>query len=123
MDNFKYNANINLNQRVISQIGFDEKVDFDENSTITQIVNLQPMLVNWMNQNGNEMKVMFNVDFYNERIYTLFGEEPVDSLLISAFKEIIKSKKRNIINTPTPESLIEGSMQVASQAFNGETNV
>lgn len=123
MDNFKYNANIKLDQSVISQIGFDEKADFDENSTITQIVNLQPMLVSWMNQNGNEMKAMFNVDFYNERIYTFLGEEPVDSLLINAFKEIIKSKKRNIINTPTPESLIEGSVQVANQAFKGETDV
>jgi hypothetical protein len=123
MNNFKYNANINLSQSVVSQIGFDEKAGFDKNSTITQIVNLQPMLVSWMDQNGNEMKAMFNVDFYNEKVYTFFGEEPADSLLINAFKEIIKSKKRNIINTPTPESLIEDSIQIANQAFKGETDV
>ena len=114
MNNFKYNANMNISS------SHNYNIDFKENSVVTQIVNLQPMIVSWVNDDGVENKIMVNIDFYNEKIYNFFGSEMTESLLDESLKEIIKTKKRNILNCPSPEEFVEKSSKIAHQAFKSE---
>lgn len=117
MNNFKYDANINVNNLTIAaNPSVLYGVSFDENSTITQMINLQMMMVNWVDKNGLENKIILNIDFYNEKVYTISGVElPSDLLFTSAIKDIIKNKKRNILNTPSPDKWVENTTQVARE--------
>lgn len=120
MNNFKYDANISVgNLTIAPNPNVIYGVNFDENSTITQMTNLQMMMVNWVNDNGTENKIILNIDFYNEKVYTMSGTElPSDLLLANAVKDIIKNKKRNILNTPSPDKWVENTTQVARELLN-----
>lgn len=117
MNNFKYDANIDIgNLTVAANPNVIYGVDFNENSTITQMINLQTMMVSWVNDNGVENKIILNIDFYNEKIYNLLGTElPGDLHFTNAVKDIIKNKKRNILNTPSPEKWVENTTQIAKE--------
>lgn len=120
MNNFKYDANIGVgNLTIAANPSVVYGVNFDENSTITQMTNLQMMMVNWVNDNGEENKIILNIDFYNEKVYTMSGVElPSDLLFTNAVKDIIKNKKRNILNTPSPDKWVENTTQVARELLN-----
>jgi len=110
MTSFKYDANLTYS------LQSKDYFNFTENSVITQMINLQPMIVTWVD-GEKENKAMLSIDFYNEKIYTIFGQEISDSLFADSVKEIIKNKKRNILNFPSPDDLIENSTEMANQLF------
>lgn len=114
MSNFKYDANIKLEYQKAKSL------DFDENSTITQIVNLQPMLVKWTNSEGTEISNIFNIDFYNEKVYNYLAQECEKTLLIQSIEEIIRTKKRNMLNIPMPDTIVQEASHVVSQIFESE---
>ncbi len=68
---------------------------FDENSTVTQIVNLQPMLVKWTNSEGVEGSNFFYIDFYNEKVYDILSKECQDSLIV---KTILFISSKNTLS-------------------------
>ena len=114
MSNFKYNADIKIESQNAKLL------DFDENSTVTQIINLQPMLVKWTNSEGVESSTFFYIDFYNEKVYNILSQECQDSLIVKTILNIIQTKKRNILNIPTPETIVKEASEMMSNIFEGE---
>lgn len=114
MSNFKYDANIKIDSLK------SKSLDFDENSTITQIVHLQPMLVKWTTSEGTESSSFFNIDFYNEKVYNYLSQECERTLLVQSIEDIIRTKKRNILNIPMPENIVQEASQVMSKIFESE---
>lgn len=134
MSNFKYDANMFIDCNKMGtlptmesvQCGAPPKIEidfgpiFDENSTVTQIVNLQPMLVKWTNSEGVEGSNFFYIDFYNEKVYDILSKECQDSLIVKTISNIIQTKKRNILNIPTPETIVKEASEMMSNIFEGE---
>lgn len=134
MSNFKYDANMFIDCNKMgtlpatepAQFGTPPEIEidfgpiFDENSTVTQIVNLQPMLVKWTNSEGVEGSNFFYIDFYNEKVYDILSKECQDSLIVKTISNIIQTKKRNILNIPTPETIVKEASEMMSNIFEGE---